>query len=100
MSNLTFIMKNETYKIRFSHKTVVQSRLNMLQIELSDILEKARNKKNEIKQAQIELLTERQLIKYNNPINYNKPDLENDKRYIKRKELLAEYDDEHGRHIE
>ena len=103
MSNyISVVLKGEVYKIRYDHKPKLQRDLSDLDDKIDRLKGELMNLQNEKKKLTVDLLNERQLIIYKNGYNRFLPssELENDKRYKKRMQLLKEYDDRHGTYIE
>jgi hypothetical protein len=101
-NNLTFKLKGEYYKVKFGYKANEQSKYNALLNDLNVLMSKVKEKKDEIKACQMELLTDRQKIIYSHPVDHGltAEAKEENKKHIKRKEALEAYDNEHGKFYE
>ena len=98
---IIYTLKGEVYRIR-DIQTEEQLKYKKLCEELDSLNLKIKEKKSEIMQSRIDMLDERQRIIFNNSIPkcMTSDEMRNNKKYLKRKELLEEYDKKHGEYIE
>jgi TolA-binding protein len=103
MSNyFTVLLRGDAYKIKYNRKTDVQDKIKKLNDKIERLKGEIIELNKERKTLTIDLLDERQMIIFNNSYNKNlsSEQLESDKKYLKQKELLRKYDDEHGTFID
>lgn len=103
MSNyFTVFLRGDAYKIKYNRKTDVQDKIKKFNDKIERLKGEIIELSKERKTLTIDLLDERQMIIFNNSYNKNlsSEQLETDKKYLKQKELLRRYDDEHGTYIE
>jgi hypothetical protein len=100
-SYISIVLKGVEFRIRHSHKIELQRDLNMHNIEIAKKKAELMQILDRRKQMMVELLDDRQTIIYKNSYNKNlsHAELQHDKRYLKQKELLREYDNVHGTYI-
>ena len=99
---ISVVLKGEVYKIRYDRKPETQRSIKDLNDKIDRLKGEIMQANAEKKKLTLELLTERQMIIYKNQYNklLSSSELESDAKYIKRKDLLKKYDDEHGTYIE
>ena len=98
---IIYTLKGEVYRIR-DDQTEEQLKYKKLCEELDSLNLKIKEKKNEINQSRIDMLSERDRIRFNNsvPRCLTSDEIRTNKKWLKRKELLEEYDRQHGEYIE
>ena len=99
--NFAIVLKGESYSIPMSYKTDIQSQVSKINADVDSLKAQITNLNNSKKLLYLDLLNERQMIIYNNPLPkiFNQL-IPQSKKHIELKKLLDEFDRTNGSYYE